>query len=191
MIAYLTGLAESLGADALMIKVGGIGYKVFVPAKSRQGLRADQPISVYVHTHVREDALDLYGFATLDELKLFELIINVSGIGPKTGLLLLNFGVDEITVAVSKADLDFFTAIPRLGKKNAQKIIIELKPKLGDLEDLNLADESPETNQALQALVGLGFSKKEAIAALRQSPADLDLELRISTALKYLGQHGR
>ena len=156
---------------------------MFVPSKLRQGLKADQPLSVYIHTHVREDALDLYGFASLDELRLFELIINISGIGPKTGLLLLNFGVDEITVAVSKADLDFFTAIPRLGKKNAQKIIIELKPKLGDLEDLNLADESPETNQALQAL--------EASAALRQSPADLDLELRVSTALKYLGQHGR
>ena len=191
MIAYLTGPAESLGAESLMIKANGVGYKVFVPSKLRQGLKADQPLSVYIHTHVREDALDLYGFASLDELRLFELIINISGIGPKTGLLLLNFGVDEITVAVSKADLDFFTAIPRLGKKNAQKIIIELKPKLGDLEDLNLADESPETNQALQALVGLGFSKKEALAALRQSPADLDLELRVSTALKYLGQHGR
>ena len=191
MIAYLTGPAESLGAESLMIKANGVGYKVFVPSKLRQGLKADQPLSVYIHTHVREDALDLYGFAILDELRLFELIINISGIGPKTGLLLLNSSVEEITAAVSKADLDFFTAIPRLGKKNAQKIIIELKPKLGDLEDLNLADESPETNQALQALVGLGFSKKEAIAALRQSPADLDLELRISTALKYLGQHGR
>ena len=191
MIAYLTGPAESLGAESLMIKANGVGYKVFVPSKLRQGLRADQPLSVYIHTHVREDALDLYGFATLDELRLFELIINISGIGPKTGLLLLNSSVEEITAAVSKADLDFFTAIPRLGKKNAQKIIIELKPKLGDLEDLNLADESPETNQALQALVGLGFSKKEAMAALRQSPADLDLELRVSTALKYLGQHGR
>lgn len=191
MIAYLSGPAESLGAEALMIKANGVGYKVFVPSKIGQGLKAGQPLSVYVHTHVREDALDLYGFASLDDLRLFELIINISGIGPKTGLLLLNFGVDEITAAVSKADLDFFTAIPRLGKKNAQKIIIELKPKLGDLEDLNLADESPETNQALQALVGLGFSKKEAMAALRQSPADLDLELRVSTALKYLGQHGR
>ena len=190
MIAYLTGPAESLGADALMIRVGDIGYKVFVPAKLRQGLKADQPISVYVHTHVREDALDLYGFTTLDELKLFELIINVSGIGPKTGLLILNFSVDEITAAVSKADLDFFTAIPRLGKKNAQKVIIELKPKLGDLEELNLAGESPETNQALQALTNLGFSKKEAISALRQSPADLDLETRIKTAIKYLGPHG-
>ena len=191
MIAYLTGLAESLGFDALMITVGGIGYKVFVPAKLRQGLKADQPISVYVHTHVREDALDLYGFTTLDELKLFELVINVSGIGPKTGLLILNFSVDEITAVVSKADLDFFTAIPRLGRKNAQKVIIELKPKLGDLEELNLAGVSPETNQALQALTNLGFSKKEAIMALRQSPADLDLETRIKTAIKYLGPHGQ
>lgn len=191
MIAFLEGHPEHLSADSLLIKANGVGYKVYVPLKLKQGLKADKPLSVYIHTHVREDALDLYGFTTQDELKLFELIINVSGIGPKTGLGLLNYTVDEITKAVSAADIDFFTAIPRLGKKNAQKLIIELKPKLGSLEELDLNAESPETNQALQALTNLGFSKKEALSALRQSPSDLDLEKRISTAIKYLGQNGR
>lgn len=190
MIAYLTGEAESFTPDSLMIKTGGVGYKVYVPAKLKKDLKPEKPISVYIHTHVREDALDLYGFSSLDELRLFELIINVSGIGPKTGLLLLNYSVEEITGAVSRADLDFFTSIPRLGKKNAQKLIIELKPKLGSLEELDLTAESPETSEALQALTGLGFSKKEALAALKQSPSDLPLETRVATAIKYMGQNG-
>ena len=191
MFHYIEGeLGE--GEDGFcVVNAGGVGYKIHTSESSRRKAeKIGGRVRFYVYLHVREEAMDLYGFISRYELILFKKLIGVSGVGPKTGLLLLNFSVDEITAAVSRADLDFFTAIPRLGRKNAQKVIIELKPKLGDLEELNLAGESPETNQALQALTNLGFSKKEASGALKQSPADLDLETRIKAAIKYLGQHG-
>lgn len=184
MIAKLTGKVERLTADSIIVDVNGVGYKVFVPGSI--GTAADN-VCLFIHTHMRDDALDLYGFASREELELFKLIINIAGIGPRTGLLLLGQGVGAVTAAVAKADVDFFSGIPRLGKKNAQKIIIELKPKLGDLAELDLAGENSETRDAINALVGLGFKPKEARAALRQAETG-DLDARIKAALKSLGK---
>lgn len=184
MIGKLTGKPERLTADSIIVDAGGVGYKVFVTA----GVQFSQEsITLFIHTHVREDTLDLYGFLTQEELQLFKLVINISGIGPRTGMLLLNQGVGAITSAVASADVDFFTSIPRLGKKNAQKIIIELKPKLGDLTALDLAGETSETKDAINALVNLGFKPREAREALRQAQGE-DLDSRIRSALKNLGK---
>ena len=184
MIARLTGKPERLSPDSIIIDVNGVGYKVFVTAALLFG---EDNISLFIHTHVREDSLDLYGFLKMEELQLFKLLINVSGIGPRTGLLVLNHGTEAITAAVAKADVDFFTGISRLGKKNAQKIIIELKPKLGDLTALDLTGENSETKEAITALVSLGFKPKEAREALRQA-GEGDIDTRIKTALKNLGK---
>jgi len=184
MIARLIGKPERLAQDSIIVDVNGVGYKVFVTAGVPL---SEAPIALFIHTHVREDTLDLYGFLSQEELQLFKLIINISGIGPRIGLLLLNQGVGAITNAVAKADVDFFTSIPRLGKKNAQKIIIELKPKLGDLTALDLAGESSETKDAINALINLGFKPREAREALRQAEGG-DVDLRIKSALKNLGK---
>ena len=183
MIARLTGKPERLTPDSIIIDINGVGYKVFVCTNTT----LTEPLTLFIHTHVREDTLDLYGFLTKEELQLFKLVINISGIGPRTGMLLLNQGVSAITNAVTRADVDFFTSIPRLGKKNAQKIIIELKPKLGDLTALDLAGESSETKDAVNALVSLGFKSREAREALRQAEGG-DLDEKIKAALKYLGK---
>jgi Holliday junction DNA helicase RuvA len=186
MIAKLTGKPERLTPDSIIVDVNGVGYKVFVGGNTQVN---GETVTLFIHTHVREDALDLYGFTRREELELFKLVINISGVGPRTGLLLVNQGVEAIIAAVSKADVDFFTSIPRLGKKNAQKIIIELKPKLGDLTALDLAGESSETKDAVNALVNLGFRPKEVREALRQAsgPSD-DMDTKIKAALKYLGK---
>lgn len=185
MIGKLTGKVERLTNDSIIVDVNGVGYKVFVTA----GLPVGEAETVlFIHTHVREDSLDLYGFLSKEELQLFKLLINVSGIGPRTGMLVLNHGVEAITAAVAKADVDFFTGIPRLGKKNAQKIIIELKPKLGDLTALDLTGESPDTKEAISALISLGFKPKEAGEALRQA-GEGNIDSRIKSALKYLGKN--
>lgn len=189
MIGQLTGKPISHTSDALVLDVRGIGYKIFTSPKLHQRLLQLSKVTLFTHTHVRDDTLDLYGFKSLEDLKLFQLIINISGIGPKIGILLMDKGADQISSAVSKADVDFFTSVPRLGKKNAQKIIIELKPKLGDLEDLDLVGDSPETKEALEALVGLGFSKQKAKIALDQSSKpDHSIEDKIKAAIKYLGK---
>lgn len=183
MIGKLTGTPERLSPDSIIIDVNGVGYRVFVAGRT---LLTD-PLVLFIHTHVRDDTLDLYGFTTREELQLFKLVINISGIGPKTGLAIISHGVKAVTNAVTKADVDFFTSIPRLGKKNAQKIIIELKPKLGDLTALDLAGETSETRDAINALVNLGFKPREAREAFRQAQGE-DLDSRIKSALKNLGK---
>ncbi|MDZ4228653.1 MAG: Holliday junction branch migration protein RuvA [Patescibacteria group bacterium] len=184
MIAHLVGKPERLTPDSIIVDVGGVGYKVFVGSSVPI---SGEPISLFIHTHVREDSLDLYGFLTREELGLFKLVINISGIGPRTGEQLLSQGVKAITKAVTQADVDFFTSIPRLGKKNAQKIIIELKPKLGDLTALDLAGETSETKDAINALINLGFKPREAREALRQAEGE-SLDDKIKSALKSLGK---
>jgi len=188
MIAQLTGKPLSHTPGVIILQVRGVGYKVSLPPSLSPKLLKQTQVTLYIYTHVRDDTLALYGFTSLEELQLFELIINISGIGPKIAISLIDKGVDAINSAVSQADVDFFTSIPRLGKKNAQKIIIELKPKLGDLQDLDLTDEAPETLETLDALISLGFTKKEARLALKNIDSQLPLEAKITQAIKNLGK---
>jgi len=184
MIAKLTGKPEILDHQSIILDVNNVGYKIFFNPKPNQPL----PSTLFIHTHVKDDALDLYGFITKDELQLFKLLISVSGIGPKTGINVMDKGVEAITQAVSKGDVDFFTTVPRLGRKNAQKIIIELKSKLGGLKDLDLTSDTSETKDAITALISLGFSRSEAREALNQVFDQPTLEAKISQAIKLLGK---
>lgn len=184
MIAKLTGKPEILDNQSIILDINGVGYKVFFNPKSNQLL----PSTLFIHTHVKDDALDLYGFISKEELQLFKLLISVSGIGPKTGINVMAKGVEAITQAVSRADVDFFTTIPRLGRKNAQKIIIELKSKLGSLKELDLTSETSATKDVINALIGLGFSRVEAREALNQVSDQPTLEAKISQAIKLLGK---
>ena len=121
---------------------------------------------------------------------MFKLLLTVSGIGPKTALTIIDRGVPAVTGAVQKSDVDFFTTIPRLGKKNAQKIIIELKQKLGSITDLDLSEyTSSETKEILDALSSMGFARIEAIQVIKTLPSDLTtLEQKIRYCLKELGK---
>ncbi|MCG2692327.1 Holliday junction branch migration protein RuvA [Microgenomates group bacterium] len=185
MIAKLIGKPEAFTKDSIILDVNGVGYKVFFNPKPNQPL----PTTLFIHTHVKDDALDLYGFIAKEELQLFKLLISVPGIGPKTAINVMDKGVEAITQAVSKGDVDFFTTVPRLGRKNAQKLIIELKPKLGSLTELDLSSDSSETSEAVSALVSLGFSVKEARQGLNQiALPNQTIEQKISSAIKYLGK---
>lgn len=188
MIGALHGIADLPTTNPLLLMVGGVGYRIAVPEQSLKDIRRDKPITLFIHTYVREDALDLYGFLTKEELVLFELLLSVSGIGPKTSLAIVDRGAVAVRSAIATADVSFFTTIPRLGKKNAQKIIIELKTKLGSIEELDLtADERGETKDILEALVSMGFAKKEALDAIKQvNQSDTTMEEKIRSALRYL-----
>lgn len=184
MIGYLSGKAQSFDKDSILIDVNGVGYQVHVPQKLIQKL----PSTLFIYSHIRDDAFDLYGFLTKDELQLFKLIISVSGVGPKTGIALIDKGVEAITQAISRADVDFFTTVPRLGRKNAQKIIIDLKSKLGGLKDLDLTTDSSETKEIVSALISLGFNRQEIKEILPQLNGQTTLEAKISQAIKLLGK---
>src|SRR3989344_9038291 len=127
MISLLKGQLHHKNSDSLTILVGGVGYLVAVTPSTLAKISLEETLELNIYTHVREDALDLYGFTNAEELKMFKSLIGVSGIGPKTALLVIDRGVEQVKLAIIKADENFFTLVPRLGKKNAQKIIIELK----------------------------------------------------------------
>src|SRR3989338_2022346 len=153
MIAYLEGQVKLKGINYLIILTRGVGYKVYVPADINSAAGLSQNLSLYIHTQVKDDALDLYGFKDAENLAMFELFLSVSGIGPKTAVSIFSVGkIERIKEAIIKGDVAYFSAVPRLGKKNAQKIIIELRSKLGSLGELDLAAESADTKEIIDAL---------------------------------------
>jgi holliday junction DNA helicase RuvA len=189
MIGKLTGTIDSNTNNPIIIDVHDVGYVVRVPQRYLASIKPTKLHTLFIHTHVREDALDLYGFATVNELTLFELLLTVSGIGPKTAISVIDRGAEAIEAAVRKSDVDFFTEIPRLGTKNAQKIIIELKSKLGSSKALNLADETSETKQIIDALTSMGFDRYEVREVLKKLDVkDVSIEQKIRHALKLLGR---
>lgn len=188
MIGMLTGTIARSGQNPIILDVHGVGYAVSVPTRLLPQLTRDSKQIFHVYTHVADDALDLYGFPDQEELLLFKLLLTVSGIGPRTALNIIDRGVGEIRKAITTSDVDFFTTIPRLGKKNAQKIIIELKSKLGSTKELDLTgDADGETKQLLEALTGMGFARSEVIEVVRKLDTNKPLEEKIRQALKRLG----
>lgn len=190
MIGALKGMVHTIKKNPIIFFAGDVGYAVSISDTLAKTLQPNKKTFLFIYTHVRDDAIELFGFATQEELSLFELLLTVSGVGPKTALLVMNAGSELIAQAVHKGDVDFFTAIPRLGKKNAQKIIIELKNKFGSIQDLNLRDDqTSETNEMIDALVSMGFAKKEVQAIIKNIPStDTTIEQKLKSALKLLGK---
>jgi Holliday junction DNA helicase RuvA len=190
MIGALKGTIYSKSQNSIILFVGGVGYSVFVTNKFLEESKIESEAFLFIHSHIREDAFDLFGFPTKQELHVFKLLITVSGIGPKTALTVINRGVGAVTGAVQKSDVEFFTTIPRLGKKNAQKIIIELKQKLGSIADLDLSEyASSETKEILDGLSSMGFARNEAMHVIKTIPSNtVTLEQKIRYCLKELGK---
>lgn len=189
MIGFLTGKIQTKTSSSVILLVGGVGYVVFLPPTYLINLKLNEKADFFIHTHIKEDILDLYGFKSEAELSLFKLMTTVSGVGAKTALLVVDRGVDKVKTAIFKADVDFFGSIPRLGKKNSQRIIIELKNKLGGETELDLLTDSSEMTQIIEALQVMGYNRQEASRALREIPPDLSrIEDKIRFTLRFLGK---
>lgn len=192
MIGALKGTVDFLDKPFMVIDVNGVGYKVLISDSFYSKLTPGEKVKVYTYTHVREDALELFGFPEIEDLKLFENLISVSGIGPKTALNIFSFGQrSDIVEAILKGDVSFFSSVPRLGTKNAQKIIIELKNKMGSTVDLDLSGkEQAENDEVVAALKNFGFTVSEAQKALREIKGkELKPEEKIRLALKNLSRN--
>lgn len=186
----LTGIVSYRFDPHILLNVQGVGYKVLVSPPVLSKLPVGTETALFTHMHVREDALELFGFLEPEDLKLFEYLISVSGIGGKTAVGVFAIGSrSQIISAIAKGDVAFFTAVPRLGKKNAQKLIIELKSKIGSKDDLDLSGGDSAADEVLLALQSFGFSLREASTALT-AVADQGKtpEEKIKLALKYLGK---
>ncbi len=178
--------------SSVVVDANGVGYKVTLANGIGSYLAEKEDIvRLFIHTHVREDLIELYGFLAFEELKLFEQLISVSGVGPKTAINVFSVGdKDSIIKAIIDGDVSFFTTVPRLGRKNAQKIIIELRTKFGEDKELDLSEKDIKENaDVIAALKKFGFSQKEAVGAIKDTKQrGKTTEERIKLALKYLGK---
>ncbi len=190
MIASLQGKLESLGSNGAVINVGGIGFQVYMPTSTLSTLGAiGKEVKLHTYLHLREDNVALYGFASTEELGLFQNLLSVSGIGPKLALAMLSaMSIEKLTMAIVTGSADLLTEIPGIGKKTANRLILELKDKLGagwiTTPGVQLAEENAEV---MAALTTLGYSIAEATRAVASLPADskLSLEDRVKLALAY------
>ena len=192
MISSRHGKIESLGSDQAIINVSGIGFQVYMPttALTALGIPGDD-VNVFTHLHLREDNVALYGFTSADELWLFETLISVSGLGPRLALAMLSsLNTEQITTAIATGSIEMLEMIPGIGKKVANRIILELKDKIGaGWIAIPATELARENTDVLAALTSLGYSAVEATKAVTNLPADsnLDLEEKIRIALQYLG----
>lgn len=188
MIASLEGRIAAIYTDHLVVVVGGVGYKVFVP---RNTISVSEGEEVMIHTEmiVREDSISLYGFASIAERDTFNRLITVSGVGPKLALAILGtMSIDSLRNAVASGQPELLTRVPGVGKKVAEKLVFELKDKLRGADGLISAGAVSDVNKdVLDALVGFGYSIAEAQAALEALPPDTPntFEERMRRALQY------
>jgi len=188
MIGYLEGEVRAIRATYCIVLAGGVGYKVFATKETLARMTADAIASLWTHLAVREDILDLYGFAREEELRFFTLLLTVSGIGPRSALGILDIAaVETLRSAISGGNAGYLTSVSGIGKKTAEKIILELRDKVGLGVDGGGEALSGDVD-TLDALRALGYSAQEARDALRKVPADvINGNERLREALRLLG----
>ncbi len=189
MITTLEGNLVSKAADHVVVTVGGVGIEVFAPFTTIEKLQSER-VFLYTRLVVREESLTLYGFATAGERELFDAVLKISGIGPKLAVAILStLSVDNLRSAVVNDRPEIISRVPGIGKKTAQKIVLELQDKIaGGLDSLPLAAEDDSSGVILDALTALGYSVVESQAAIQSIPLDApdDVEERVRIALQSL-----
>jgi len=189
MIGFIEGKIESANDKHTIVNVNGVGYKIFISLNTFKNLpEKNKKAKLYTYLYVREDKMQLYGFLTQEELEFFELLVSISGIGPKGALAVLTVAsVKSLKKAIVSEEIEILTKVSGIGKKMAEKIILELKNKI---KDVSLDGEKMHyDNEAIDALVALGYRLSEARDALRVIPEDIkEIGGKVKEALKILGK---
>ncbi|MFN3309669.1 MAG: Holliday junction branch migration protein RuvA [Anaerolineales bacterium] len=192
MIASLSGVVREIDGDALVVENQGLGFLVYVPKPLCDRLRLGEQVFLFTQLLVREDALTLVGFDTVEARKLFNLLVSVSGVGYKMALSVLSaLSLEAIRAAIVQNQIDVLARVPGLGRKTAQKIILSLQDKLrGEAQWEQLATLSDVDGEVLAALTSLGYSVVEAQVAIQSIPKDTpqELEARLRSALSYFSK---
>ena len=199
MFYSLTGKLMLLSRDKAVISCGGVGFNCTVSENTyRELMGKDGVVTLFTHLNVREDALDLFGFYSREELELFKLLIGISGIGPKAGISILSaLSPERFTVAVMSGDYKAISAAQGVGAKTAQRVVMELKDKLGrgdkllkgEAESVGALSASANASDAVVALEALGFQRSDASLAVGKLDSSLDTQTLIKQALKILGKN--
>lgn len=196
MISYVSGIIDAVETDKVIVDNNGMGYGIFMPQSALEMLGEGEQVKIYTYFSVREDAMQLYGFLTKEELNLFKMLIGVSGVGPKGGLAIISTCPgDSLQMAIISGDSKAISKAPGIGNKTAQKIIIELKDKLKIEDIIGIESEPAATSpakgiqaDAIEALVALGYSQSDAFNAVKKikNPEDMDVEDMLKVALKNM-----
>jgi holliday junction DNA helicase RuvA len=191
MIGKIKGRVDTINTSYCLIETAsGVYYKVNLSPFSLAKLKEGENIEILIHTHVRENEISLYGFTTNEELKIFNMLINISSIGPKTAISIIGFNkVEKLVAAVKEQNSHYFSAIPGIGKKMSQKILLELSSKFNAEFKIDNAAFTEEDNLVIDALVSLGFKKAQAETVFSKIPKTGTLQERITHALKYLSNN--
>lgn len=191
MIATLSGTVSEILPEQVVLDVGGVGYGLFVTAEDYGRLAVDQSVKVYVYEHIRENSHDLFGFTTIDTKQLFELLLTVNGVGPRMALSILSVGTaTAVRQAIASGEVKYLQAASGVGKRVAERVVVDLKDKVGlsgvDLETSGLlqADSRLLQDEAIEALVSLGFTAPDAAKVLSNVDTSLPTEERVKQALK-------
>ena len=197
MYYYVNGTVAEIGPNLAVIDCGGVGYACATTNYTLAQIKRGEPAKLYTYLHVREEIFDLYGFSTQAELSSFKMLLGVSGVGPKAALAILSSGTpDQLALSIVTGDEKSLTGVPGIGKKIAQRIILELKDKLAKEQtgfDARMGTLSPipaggKTQEAASALAVLGYSSQEISAALKGVDAALPVEEMIRIALKKMAR---
>jgi len=191
MIASLAGRVSAVGKTYLVVEVGGVGFKVYVPTGLLGRDQLGQTVELYTYLHVRENNLSLYGFGSEDELTLFELLLGVERVGPRVALALLSaLSPDALRTAIAQGDADVLARVPGIGPKTARKISFDLKDKVkAEMGAVAVSALTDADAKVIEALTTLGYSVVEAQAALQSLPAEeMPLEEKIRLALAYFAR---
>lgn len=194
MIGYLSGKVKFLFDESCILDVHGVGYKVFVDAQTRQGLTPNAAAEFYIYTAVREDSITLYGIKERATFELFELLLTVSGIGAKSALAIVSkISHDDFANAVSAQDIKTLTRLPGVGKKSAERILLELKDKVKSMSTQPQAApiQSGAQDEAAEALEALGYTASEIAQVFKAAPPYSSTEQLIKFSLKELNRLGR
>jgi Holliday junction DNA helicase RuvA len=189
MIGFLRGKIEYLKNGYAVVDVNGVGYRVNLSNLTLGKIAGKENVELFIHTHVREDILALFGFLTQEELDMFELLISVSGVGPRSAIGILSIADPKtIRTAIINEDPSILTKVSGVGKRTAERVIVELKNKVADLT-VGEKEEAIADNDAIEALASMGYSVTEARVALKGVPRDVkDVGERVKAALKNLGR---
>ena len=193
MISYLKGTVLTKKPKYLILLVNNIGYQIFCNERTLNNLKEETEVSLYIHHHVTENSQDLYGFIALPELELFKNLVSISGVGPKSAINVLAVAsVEDIIQAILSEDPNLLKTVSGIGTKTAERIVIELKSKIGALAKDSLGKDitaAPKDMEVIEALLGLGYSRKEVMYLVKLIPNDvIDISEKIKSALKLLGK---
>lgn len=190
MIAGVEGTLEAYGTDYIIVKIGGISLQVYVPSPASAGSIGER-IKLHTNLQIKENFVGIYGFATIEELELFEMLIAVNGIGPKAALAMLaTMNPEQLALAIISGDSSSLTEVPGIGPKIARRVVLELKDKMASWQSTVAVSGVSDNGEVLVALKSLGYSASEALSAVAAIPDfnDLDLETKITRALQHLGK---